>query len=213
MGHKFAEVAFTPSVKRMQETMGSRRSYVRLEEGEAHHDKLGPNEAAFIADRDSIYMATVSETGWPYIQHRGGPRGFVRVLDQTRIGFADFSGNRQYVSVGNLAKDDRVALFLMDYPNRTRLKILGHTRQVGPEDTKTLERLTVADYRARVERGLVITVAAFDWNCPQHIMPRFTRGEFEAAMRPQSDPAASRGSDAAFTSLSAETNRASSEHF
>ncbi len=102
MGHKFAEIAFTPSVQRVQERMGSRRSYLRLEQGDAHHDVLGPNEAAFIAERDSFYMATVGETGWPYIQHRGGPPGFIRVLDEKTIGFADFRGNRQYVSVGNL---------------------------------------------------------------------------------------------------------------
>jgi uncharacterized protein len=181
MGHKFAEIAFTPNVKRMQENMGSRRGYARQEEGETHHDHLGPKEAAFIAERDSLYMATVGETGWPYIQHRGGPKGFIRVLDEKSIGIADFSGNRQYVSVGNLANDDRASLFLMDYPNRTRLKILGRVRLVGPEDALTLERLTVADYRARVERGLVITIEAFDWNCPQHITPRFTLAELEAA--------------------------------
>jgi uncharacterized protein len=180
MGHKFAEIAFTPGVQRVQERMGSRRGYARLLSGDGHHDRLGPSEAEFIGARDSFYIASVGETGWPYIQHRGGPKGFLRVLDEGTIGFADFSGNRQYVTVGNIAGDDRVSLFLMDYPNRTRLKILGYAREVGHGD-EILERLTVPGYRARVERGLLITVAAFDWNCPQHITPRYTVEEIEAA--------------------------------
>ncbi len=181
MGHKFAEIAFTPSVKRVQERMGSRRSYLRLEQGDAHHDVLGPNEAAFIAERDSFYMATVSETGWPYIQHRGGPPGFIRVLDEKTIGFADFRGNRQYVSVGNLDNDDRVSLILVDYPNRARLKILGRARPVGLDDKDTLEELSIPGYRAVVERGFVIRIEAFDWNCSQHITPRFTLSEIDNA--------------------------------
>ena len=183
MGHKFAEIAFTPNVKRMQELKGSRRNYERMEQGEAHNDALGPREAGFIAERDSFYMATVSETGWPYIQHRGGPPAFLRVLDGKTIGFADFRGNRQYVSVGNLAHDDRVALILVDYPNRARLKLLGRARLVSLEDREILERLALPDYRATVERGFVITVDAFDWNCPQHITPRYTEAEFAARMR------------------------------
>jgi uncharacterized protein len=174
MGHKFAEIAFTPTVKTEQDRSGSRRSYARMEQGSDHHDKLGPNEAAFIAERDSFYMATVSETGWPYIQHRGGPAGFVRVLDEKTIGFADFAGNRQYVSVGNMQNNDRVSLFFMDYPNRTRLKLLGRVRLVGSDDSKLFEQLKLPDYRARVERGMVITIEGFDWNCPQHITRRFT---------------------------------------
>ena len=181
MGHSFAELAFTPSVQNVQEKMGSRRGYARLQGGAAHHDRLGPSEATFIGERDSFYMATVSETGWPYIQHRGGPKGFLRVIDESTIGFADFSGNRQYVSVGNIESDDRVSLILMDYPNRARLKILGRAKLVGPEDAKTLEKLAVPNYRARVERGLLVTIAAFDWNCPQHITPRYTIDEFEVA--------------------------------
>ena len=184
MGHKFAEIAFTPNVKKAQEVNGSRRSYARLEHGEVHHDVLGPNEAAFIAERDSFYMATVSETGWPYIQHRGGPPGFIRVLDKKTIGFADFRGNRQYVSVGNLETDDRISMILMDYPNRTRLKILGRTRLVRLDEHDTLHRLSLPDYRAAVERGVVITIEAFDWNCPQHITPRFTVAETEKARAP-----------------------------
>jgi len=184
MSHRFAEIAFTPNVKKAQEANGSRQSYARVETGDVHHDVLGPRETAFISERDSFYMATVSETGWPYIQHRGGPPGFIRVLDQKTIGFADFRGNRQYVSVGNLATDDRVSMILMDYPNRARLKILGRARLVGLEAKDILDRLSLPDYRAVVERAFVITIEAFDWNCPQHITPRFTPAENETAVAP-----------------------------
>ena len=184
MGHKFAELAFTPKVKVAQEQHGSRRAYSRMEEGDDHHDVLGPNEANFIASRDSFYMATVSETGWPYIQHRGGPGGFVRVLDDKTIGFADFRGNRQYVSVGNLKTEDRVSLFLMDYPNRARLKILGRARIVDGNDKDTLGRLSMHEYNAQVERGILISIEAFDWNCPHHITPRFTLAEIEEGTAP-----------------------------
>ena len=187
MGHKFAEIAFTPNVKNQQERSGSRRSYARMEIGSDHHDKLGPNEAAFIAERDSFYMATVSETGWPYIQHRGGPAGFVRILDDKTIGFADFAGNRQYVSVGNMQNKDRVSLFFMDYANQTRLKLLGRVRLVQLDESKLLEQLQLPDYRARVERGMVITIEGFDWNCPQHITPRFTETQVVAMVAPFKD--------------------------
>ena len=157
-----------------------------FEGGEAHHDRLGPAEAAFLAARDSFYMATVSETGWPYVQHRGGPPGFLKVLDEQTIGFADFRGNRQYVSVGNLAGDDRVALILVDYPHRRRLKILGRARPVtAAEDPATAASgWRLPGYRAKVERGLLIAVEAFDWNCPQHLTPRFTGAEIAAAVAP-----------------------------
>ena len=182
MGHRFAELAFTDRVRAIQEQEGSRASYARFEGGEAHHDRLGPAEAAFLAARDSFYLATVSETGWPYVQHRGGPPGFVKVLDERTVGFADFRGNRQYVSLGNLGGDDRVSLILVDYPHRRRLKILGHARAV--EDPATVARLAVEGYPAKVERGLLIEVAAFDWNCPQHLTPRFTEAEIAAAAAP-----------------------------
>jgi predicted pyridoxine 5'-phosphate oxidase superfamily flavin-nucleotide-binding protein len=139
MGHKFAELAFTPNVKAEQTGRGSRRAYERFELSEDHHDVLGPQESAFISMRDSFYMATVSETGWPYIQHRGGPVGFLKVLDEKTIGFADFRGNRQYISVGNLKSDDRVSLFLMDYANKARLKILGRARIVDASDQETFK--------------------------------------------------------------------------
>jgi predicted pyridoxine 5'-phosphate oxidase superfamily flavin-nucleotide-binding protein len=185
MGHRFAEIAFTPAVKAAQEAQGSRANYLPFEDGEARHDRLGPAEAGFIAARDSLYLASVSETGWPYVQHRGGPTGFLRVLDERTIGFADFRGNRQYVSLGNLTRNDRVSLILMDYAHRRRLKILGRARAIGPgEDAALLARLDLAEYRARVERGILISVEAFDWNCPQHITPRFTAAQMEEIVAP-----------------------------
>ena len=152
MGHKFAEIAFTDSVREVQETLGSRKAYAKLEAGADSNQTLGDNERTFIERRDSFYMASVSETGWPYVQHRGGPAGFVRVLDENRIGFADFAGNRQYISVGNLRKDDRVSLFFMDYPNRTRLKMLGRVRLVGDDEVELCERLAVPGRGSRVRR-------------------------------------------------------------
>ena len=175
MSHKFADIAFTPTVKQVQEKMGSREAYARMADTpEPRNDTLTEAEAAFISARDSFYMATVGETGWPYIQHRGGPAGFVRVLDAHTLGIADFRGNRQYVSVGNLMTDDRVSLFFMDYANKTRLKLFGRARLVDADDQPMLQRLDLPDYRARVERGFVITIEGFDWNCPQHITERFT---------------------------------------
>lgn len=185
MPHHFAEIAFTPTVKKVQEEFGSRSSYARMEDVPAAvNHRLTGAEAGFIAARDSFYMATVSETGWPYIQHRGGPTGFVRVLDESTIGFADFRGNRQYISVGNLMTDDRVSLLFMDYPNKTRLKLLGHARFIGLDDQDELSRLEMPDYRARVERGVVIKVEGFDWNCPQHITERYSPDEISAVTGP-----------------------------
>jgi uncharacterized protein len=185
MGHRFAELAFTPAVKAAQVREGSRDAYRKLEEGEPHHDRLGPAEAAFLAARDSFYLASVGETGWPYVQHRGGPPGFLKVLDERTIGFADFRGNRQHVSVGNLGGDDRVSLILVDYPNRRRLKILGRARVAEPDrEPGAVARLEVPGYRAKVERGILVAVEAFDWNCPQHITPRYTEAEVAEAVAP-----------------------------
>jgi hypothetical protein len=172
MGHRFLDIAATPAVKAAQLAEGSRAAYARLEGGAPHHDRLGPAEAAFIAARDSFYMATVSETGWPYIQHRGGPPGFLQVLDDRTLSFADLRGNRQYLSLGNLAGNDRVSLFLMDYPRRRRLKILGRATALPPPAEPDAERV----FRIAVE--------AFDWNCPQHITPRLTEAELAEALQP-----------------------------
>ena len=184
MANRYTELTFTDTVRRFQEQSGSRTSYARLEEGPTTNAVLGPREAAFIAARESLFMATVSQTGWPYVQHRGGPAGFVRVLDATTIGFADFRGNRQYISVGNLTEDDRVALIFVDHATRQRLKLLGRARRIAATDTALLARLEVADYRARVERGIVIAVEAFDWNCPQHIPLLYSAAETEGLVAP-----------------------------
>jgi uncharacterized protein len=166
-------------VKSVQQTMGSRNAYARRESGFDSNGRLGPNEVEFIAGRDSFYIASVSETGWPYVQFRGGPVGFLRVLDEQTLGFADFRGNRQYITTGNVTANDRVSLFLMDYTNRRRLKIFGRIRAINArDDPKLTAGLTMADYVAVVERAMLIKVQAFDWNCPQHIIPRFSEMEF-----------------------------------
>jgi len=185
MGHRFAEIAFTRAVQAQQEARGSRASYARLSEGEARNDRLGVKEVDFIQARDGFYLASVSETGWPYVQFRGGAPGFLHVIDERTLAWADFRGNRQYVSVGNLSGDDRVSLILMDYPNRRRLKLLGHAEflEVGADEGLAAQ-LAVPGYRAEVERAVRVHVAGFDWNCPQHITPRFTLDEVENAVTP-----------------------------
>lgn len=181
MARSFGEIAFTPAVKEQQVRHGSRRQYQRMEDYAPGEQGLSESEAEFLAARDSFYMATVGETGWPYVQHRGGPKGFVQVIDPTTIAFADFRGNKQYISVGNLSQDNRVALIFVDYPSRSRLKLLGRVEVVeGKEARAKLPK----DYPAVVERLFLIHVEAFDWNCPQHITPRFTEQEIEAAMAP-----------------------------
>ena len=188
MNPRFAQIAFTPAVKRLQERDGSRFAYERAEAGGAAADVLGPQEAAFIAERDSFFMASVGETGWPYLQHRGGPAGFLKPLDASVLAFADFRGNRQHVSEGNLRGNDRVALILMDYVHRRRLKILGRARAIDAQDDPALiDALRHPAYRARVERAVVIRVEAFDWNCPQHLTPRFSAAEVESVLAPLRD--------------------------
>lgn len=179
----FAEIAFTPAVQALQAKHGSRGTYARMQSEAGPGNGLGPREAEYLAAADSFYLASVSETGWPYVQHRGGPPGFLRVLGPTRLAFADFRGNRQFVSAGNAGHDDRVSLIVMDYPNRRRLKLLGHLRfiDVGDADPSLVAAVELPEYRARVERIAVIEVEAFDWNCPQHITQRFTMAEVEAA--------------------------------
>ncbi len=180
MGHAFHDIAFTDAVKARQSERGSRASYAKAEGTEAYADTLGPDEIGFIQARDSLYMASVSETGWPYVQHRGGPRGFVRALDAQTIGFAEFMGNKQYVTTGNLDGDDRVSLFFMDYPNRRRLKLLGHARRVSRDEAAALaEPYAGTRLEPRIEGAMLIRVAAFDWNCPQYITPRYTAEEIE----------------------------------
>lgn len=189
MARAFAEIAFTPAVRAVQQQQGSAEAYTKFLRPEAESgDRLGPSETSFIAARDGFYQASVSETGWPYVQFRGGPAGFIKVLDEKTLAYADFRGNRQYVSVGNLAKNDRISLILMDYPNRRRLKVWGRVRTVeASEDPALIARLHDPDYRAKPERALVITVEAFDWNCPQHIPQRLTLEELEPHLAPLRD--------------------------
>ena len=189
MSRSFADIAFTPAVQQLQQRYGSRASYARLQSADGLDGLLGPTEADFIAAADSFYMATVSETGWPYVQHRGGPPGFFKVLSPTQLAFADFRGNRQYVSAGNVSRNDRVSIIVMDYELRQRLKLLGHVRfiDVAEADPALVRQVDLPGYRARVERVALIDVVAFDWNCPQHITQRFTREQIDEARQPLLD--------------------------
>jgi uncharacterized protein len=185
MATAFAEIAFTPSVKAAQTLYGSREKNTRFELDEDARNQLMEHEIEFIAERDSFYQATVSESGWPYLQHRGGPKGFIKVLDKRTIGFADFRGNVQYLSVGNLNADNRISLILMDYANRRRLKLWGRAHIVHEsDDPELVAQLEVPTYRARVERGIVIRIEALDWNCPQHITPRYSKDEVDSLVAP-----------------------------
>jgi hypothetical protein len=183
---RFAELAFTPLVKEQQERHGSRRQYARMEAiGEAG-DRLTEFEREFIAGRDGFYVASTGETGWPYIQYRGGEKGILHVLDDRTLGFADLRGNKQYISVGNLGHDDRVALFFMDYAHQMRLKILGRAtvHENDAEAAALLEKLRVPGEKTPAERAMVIHVEGFDWNCPQHIPPRYTQEELMGTLEP-----------------------------
>lgn len=174
MARNFAEIAFTESVKAQQEKYGSRRSYARMEAQE-RGTEISLNEAEFIGERDGFYLATVGESGYPYVQFRGGPKGFLKVLDQRTLAYADFRGNLQYISVGNLQQNDKAALILMDYANRQRLKIYARIEVVEAKDAPELiAQLQDTAYNAQVERVMILHVEAFDWNCPQHITPRYT---------------------------------------
>jgi uncharacterized protein len=169
--HPSSDIAFSPSVKAVQERKGSRAAYRRVEERGGWRTEITPDLAGFIAERDSVYLATASKAGQPYIQHRGGPKGFIRVIDEQTLAFADFSGNRQYITTGNLAENDRAYLFLMDYAHRRRVKIWGHARVVG--DAETVGKLMPEGYAARPEQAIVFTVEAWDTNCHQHIPQKF----------------------------------------
>jgi hypothetical protein len=188
MSRAYTDLAFTPAVRAMQTRMGSRQAYEHLDHTEDRRDALTDREADFIEARDSFYQATVSETGWPYVQFKGGPAGFLHVLNNKTIAYADFKGNVQYISTGNLQGNDRVSIILMDYPNRRRLKLLGRVRLTDAhEDPALIARLAHPDYKAPVERAVVITVQAYDWNCPKHITPRFTENEVQQSVAPLLD--------------------------
>ncbi len=185
MAKNFAALAFTDAVKALQEKAGSRSSYAKMEQ-QTYVDGLTENEIDFISQRDSFYMATVGENGFPYIQHRGGPKGFVKVLDSKRIGFIDFRGNMQYISVGNLATNNKVSLIMVDYPAKARLKILATAEIVElKNDPELYNSLDLGDYKFRPERMMVLHVEAYDWNCPQHITPRYTMEDISEAFAAQ----------------------------
>ena len=184
MAYGFLDIARTPSVKAAQAANGVGAFWDQFK-GHRQSNRFTAAEMEFIAARDNFYLATVSETGWPYLQHRGGPVGFLRVIDDTTLAFADFRGNRQYISLGNVAANDRVALFLMDYPNRRRLKIYARIEVKNlTVDPALTEKLALPGYKAKPERVFVLHLEAFDWNCSQHIMPRFTEDAIDAALSP-----------------------------
>ncbi len=176
MDQLISDIAFTPSVKAVQERLGSRNGYAKMEQKGGWSDGVTPDLAAFIAERDSFYLATATADGQPYIQHRGGPKGFLHALDEKTLAFADFAGNKQYISMGNLAENDKGYMFLMDYPNRRRVKVWGRV-EVIEGDPGLLGELTHPDYKAKPERVFLFHVNAWDVNCPQHIQPRFTQEE------------------------------------
>jgi len=184
MSYGFLDIAITPAVRAAQAEVGADRLW-RNFKGHREFDRFTDNEIAFIAGRDSFYMASVSETGWPYVQHRGGPRGFLKVIDDKTLAFADYRGNRQYISTGNFAANERGCLFLMDYPSRTRLKVYVHVDKLALDaDLDLTERVTDVAYKAKLERIFRLRLEAFDWNCPQHITPRFSEDEIAEAVRP-----------------------------
>jgi uncharacterized protein len=183
MTYGFMDIAITPAVRRAQAEMGADHFWSDFK-GRREFDRFTAQETAFIAQRDSFYMASVSETGWPYVQHRGGPAGFLKVLDDRTLAFVDYRGNRQYITTGNLASNDRTCLFLIDYPTRTRLKIYARAEKLPLDaDPVLTEAITDGAYGAKAERIFRLKLEAFDWNCPQHIVPRYTEAEFLAASR------------------------------
>ena len=180
MTDNFTELAFTESVKAQQEKYGTRTAYAKMEQGGAFRNRLTWQEQRHIADRDGFYLSSVGDKGWPYMQYRGGPKGFLKVIDENTLAFADFRGNGQYLSTGNLSDSSKTMLFLMDYAKRQRLKIWAEAEVLDPaEQPELAEKLILPDYDAKVERIMVFKVHAFDWNCPQHITPRFTEEEIQ----------------------------------
>lgn len=184
MAKNFAEIAFTDPIKKLQEKYGSRKSYERMEKFNVI-DGLTTNEKTFIENQNSFYLATTNTNNYPYIQHRGGPKGFLKVLDSKRLGFIDFSGNKQYISVGNIKTNKNVSIFIMDYPNKSRLKIFAKSEIIEVADNPTLfKNLNLKDYNFKPERMIVFHIEAYDWNCPQHITQRYTMQEIEEAINP-----------------------------
>lgn len=179
MNQNFTQFAFTDSVKKVQEHHGTRDSYSRME-ASGDRFKLTYNEMSFIQSRDSFYMGTVGDNGWPYVQFRGGPKGFLKVIDETTIAYVDFRGNGQYISTGNINDSNKTSLFLMDYPSQRRLKIWAESTIIqANENEELVKRLQVEGYKARIERIVIFNIQAYDWNCPQHITPRYTADEIK----------------------------------
>jgi predicted pyridoxine 5'-phosphate oxidase superfamily flavin-nucleotide-binding protein len=184
MNQNFTKFAFTDSVKDAQKLYGTRRSYERMEHS-GDRFVLTPNEISFIESRDSFYMGSVGENDWPYVQFRGGPIGFLKVIDSTTIAYVDFRGNGQYISTGNIKHNNKTSLFLMDYPTKRRLKIWTEsTIMDANDDPALLEQLRMEGYKAKLERIVILKIQAYDWNCPQHIVPRYTQTQFEELMAP-----------------------------
>jgi len=185
MAKNFASIGFSTAARQLQEKYGSRQSYARMEK-DSYVDGLTEKETDFIAERDSFYIASIGENGFPYIQHRGGPKGFLKVLDNKRLGFIDFKGNMQYITAGNLATNNKIALIMVDYPSRTRLKIFARAEMAELTGHQELyNALNLEDYKFRPESMMVLHIEAYDWNCPQHIVPRYTVEEIEKALAPQ----------------------------
>lgn len=182
----YSKLAFSDAIKKLQEMHGSREAY-ELMEARRSVDGLSPKEIRFIQERDSFYAASVGDNGFPYIQHRGGPKGFLKVLDEKTLGFLDFSGNKQYITLGNLQNSNKVALILVDYPRRGRMKIFARAEVVELGTRPELDQqLELPDYKYKAERIILYHIEAFDWNCPQHITPRFTVEEIQHAFSEQS---------------------------
>jgi predicted pyridoxine 5'-phosphate oxidase superfamily flavin-nucleotide-binding protein len=180
----FGSLVFTPLVKQLQERYGSRRQYERMENADASQGRFTEFERQFLAARDSFYWATIGATGWPYVQHRGGPKGFLKVIDDQTLALGDFRGNKQYISTGNLQSDNRVAMIMVDYPRQARLKILGRVEMLEGEAAESwLPRVRMPEEKTPIERVFLIHVEAYDWNCPQHITPRYTAEEIREGMK------------------------------
>jgi len=187
---RYDELMFTPAVQALQDIEGTREMYARSYGPRTR--ALGGDDIAVLQSRSSIYIASVSETGWPYIQHRGGPVGFLKVLDDHTLGFADYKGNKQHISHGNVGNDDRVSLFAMDYPRKARMKLQGHATFQKAEDDPALADALAVQGQGRVERLVTIRLAAFDWNCPQFITPRFDAAEIAQLVAPEMDKLSAR---------------------
>jgi len=186
MRQNYMRQLFTPRVKDLQSRAGSRASYERAASCADESDELGPQEREFLQTADHFFLASVGESGWPYVQHRGGPKGFIRILSPRQVGYAEFRGNQQFISAGNIAADPRTSILVMDYARQARLKLIGRLRHVAVKDAdpELRDRLVQADYPGRVDRLALFDVEGYDWNCPQHIVPRYTVEEIEAATAP-----------------------------